>query len=355
MKMLKSALFAGVAAMGGFALATAGSTSAEAQDGWQPQRPIEFVIQTSPGGGSDVYARLWIGIIQQLNLSPVPITPVNMPGGGGAVALAYLNSRSGDPHYISPTLNSVVTTALQQSIPVTYVSEDLTPIALLTIDPFLLWTHPSKWSNWEEFQEYCRENRVTSVGTAARTEDEIQLTLLARAANCQDFRYVPMGGGGEVASAIAGQQQDINVNQPSEAMAHYPDRLIPILSFSEERLEAFPDTPTHWELDVGADAEGDHDLQALLDQDTGLHQMRGIVAAPDIPQEAVDFYEDMFRQVFESDQWQEFMRVNAMQPTFMGAEDYRNFLVDFEDNHIAVMRDVFGWELRSDLRERDGS
>jgi putative tricarboxylic transport membrane protein len=70
-------------------LACAAGLAVPAQADWKPQRPIEFVIQTSPGGGSDQYARLWIGIIEKHKLSPVPITPVNMPGGAGAVALTH--------------------------------------------------------------------------------------------------------------------------------------------------------------------------------------------------------------------------------------------------------------------------
>lgn len=54
----------------------------------------------------------------------MPITPVNMPGGAGAVAMTHLFMQRGDPHYITPTLNSLVTTPLQQEIPVMYPSED---------------------------------------------------------------------------------------------------------------------------------------------------------------------------------------------------------------------------------------
>jgi putative tricarboxylic transport membrane protein len=75
-------------------LACAAGLAMPAQADWEPQRPIEFIIQTSPGGGSDTYARLWIGIIEKHNLSPVPITPVNMPGGAGAVALPTCKPRA---------------------------------------------------------------------------------------------------------------------------------------------------------------------------------------------------------------------------------------------------------------------
>ncbi|SDO78771.1 Tripartite-type tricarboxylate transporter, receptor component TctC [Filomicrobium insigne] len=336
------------AAMAGAVLI--GTSAMSPAQAWEPKRPIEFVIQTSPGGGSDVYARLWIGIIQKYNLSPVPITPVNMPGGGGAVALTHLKSKAGDPHYMTPTLNSVVTTPLQQEIPVMYPSEDLTPIALMSIDPFYLWTNPSKIKTWAEFQEKCKADRLSSTGTGARAEDQVHISLLQHAAGCKDFRYIPAKGGGEVASNVAGGHQDFNVNQPAEAMPHYPDRLIPILGFSKERSTAFPDTPTHWELKVGTDGE----YAELMDLENGLHQMRGIIGPPDMPKEAVEWYENLWKKVFETAEWQEFMKNNAQQPIFKGADEYKKWLTTFENNHVKMMRDVFKWPLRSDLRDRNG-
>jgi putative tricarboxylic transport membrane protein len=321
---------------------------------WEPQRPIEFVIQTSPGGGSDTYARLWIGIIERHNLSPVPITPVNMPGGAGAVAMTHLHAQRGDPHYITPTLNSLVTTPLQQEIPVMYPSEDLTPIVKMMMDPFWLVTHPENIGSWEEFLERCQNDRLTAVGTGARQEDEIQILLLQEAADCQPFRYVPAAGGGDVASQVAGQNADFNVNQPAEALPHYPERLIPIVQFVPERDPEFPDVPTHWELEIGTDKEvlPGTTYAEILDLDTGLHQMRGIIGPPDMPQEAIEWYEQLFRAVWETEEWQDFMKQGAMSPVFMTSDEYREWLIRFEDNHVHSMQDIFGWDLRPDLRVR---
>ncbi|MBI2460627.1 MAG: tripartite tricarboxylate transporter substrate binding protein [Candidatus Rokubacteria bacterium] len=313
---------------------------------WEPQRPIDFVIQTSPGGGSDVYARFWIGIIEKYKLSPVPVVPVNMPGGAGAVALAHLHSKKGDPHYISPTLNSVITTPLLQKIPVMYLSEDLTPIAKLMMDPFLLVVHPDNFKTIEEFLAACRERRLTAVGTGSKQEDEIQIFAMQHAFKCQPFRYVPEKGGGDVAKSVAGKHADFNVNQPSEMLPHYPARLIPILAFQKERPKAFPEVPTHWEKGINSQ------WAALLDLETGLHQMRGIIGPPDIPKDAVAWYEQLFRKVFETQEWQDFMKKGAMQPVFMNGEQYKKFLIMFENNHVKVMRDVIGWKLRDDLKPR---
>jgi putative tricarboxylic transport membrane protein len=322
------------------------ATDPDEEPDWEPTRPVQFVIQTSPGGGSDVYARNWIGIIEQYDLSPQPFVPVNMPGGAGAVALAHLASQAGDPHFISPTLNSIITTPLQQEIPVMYPSEDLTPIVKMMMDPFFLVVHPDNWTTWEEFHEECQERALTAVGTGSQQEDEIQIVMIEEAAGCQPFRYIPAEGGGDVASQVAGGHADFNVNQPAEMLPHYPDNLVPLVTFTPERSDAFPDLPTHWELDLNGE------WGELLDIETGLHQMRGIMGPPDMPEEAVRWYEDLFLEVWETPEWQEFMEQGAMHPVFMTSDEYRDFLIEFEDNHVTIMRDVAGWDVRPDLRDR---
>src|ERR1700694_899460 len=64
--------------------------SASAATLTQPTRPIEFVISTAPGGGSDIYARAMQAIIEKNKLSPQPVQPLNKEGGSGAVAFTYV-------------------------------------------------------------------------------------------------------------------------------------------------------------------------------------------------------------------------------------------------------------------------
>ncbi len=339
----------GFAAVAGLAL-TAAAPATMAQSDWEPQRPIEFVIQTPPGGGSDIYTRIWLGVVDEQNLSPVPVTPVNMPGGAGAVALTYMYQQRGDPHYLTPTLNSIVTTPLQQNIPVMYPSTDLTPVASMTTDPFMLWVHPEMYEDIDAFREACQEKKMTSFGTGSRQEDRVQIAVLQKAMpECKEFRYVPQAGGGDVASKIAGKHGDFSVNQPAEGMPHYPDNYHPILMFSKDRHPNFPEVPTHYQADVGT--QGDGELADLLSVEQGLHQVRGLVGPADMPKAAQQWYEDVFRTVFNSDRWQNFMEKNGMIATFRGPEEYTKFMKKLEDNYHAMIKDL-GWDLRDDLVEQ---
>ena len=65
---------------------------ASAQAPWQPDKPVEFVVGSGPGGGNDVMGRALIAAIDDAKLSPVRIQISNKVGGGGAEFHAALRA-----------------------------------------------------------------------------------------------------------------------------------------------------------------------------------------------------------------------------------------------------------------------
>src|SRR5688500_16140479 len=65
-----------------------------------PSRPLELVVHTAPGGGTDLVARMVGEILTREKLVNQPVNIVNKPGGGGAIAYTYIKSKRGDPHTI---------------------------------------------------------------------------------------------------------------------------------------------------------------------------------------------------------------------------------------------------------------
>ncbi len=65
---------------------------------WEPTKDIEFVVPSSPGGGSDLNARTIAEFAQSLKLCPTTLKVVNKPGGSGAVSFSYVAAKKGDNH-----------------------------------------------------------------------------------------------------------------------------------------------------------------------------------------------------------------------------------------------------------------
>ena len=72
-----------------FALAT-GAVSAQPF----PSKPLEFIVHTSPGGGTDVFARAVSEMLTREKLIVQPIQVVNRVGGGGNIAFTYIKSKA---------------------------------------------------------------------------------------------------------------------------------------------------------------------------------------------------------------------------------------------------------------------
>jgi tripartite-type tricarboxylate transporter receptor subunit TctC len=94
-----------------------------------------------------------------------------------------------------------------------------------------------------------------------------------------------------VAKNLIGGFVDSTVNNPAEQMEFYrAGRSIPIVQFTEERMEAFPDVPTAKE--EGSDIE--------------YYMQRSINGPPGMSEEATAWYQNLFKTLFESEEWQSF-------------------------------------------------
>ncbi len=315
--------------LGALAMLTLGATvtPAPAVAGWQPQKPVEFVIMAGQGGGADRLARLIQSIIEKNRLSPQPFIPVNKPGGSGAEALRYLKDKAGNPHVIMATLNSYYTTPLRNpGLGVDIAT--FTPIARLAEDTFLLWVHAdSDIRTVDDFVAAVKKagpkNWIMG-GTGKGQEDSLVTGMLERAYGLS-MTYVPFKGGGTVAKNLIGKHINSTVNNPSEQIGFYQaGKSRPLAAFTPERLPAFPDVPTFRELG----------------KDLVYFMQRSIVAPPDMPKEAQAFYEDVFRKVYDSDEWIAYSKKKSLNRAWLTGDELTAYFVAEREKHRALLKSL---------------
>lgn len=268
-----------------------------------PRKPVEFVIMAGPGGGADKMARLMQTVIEKHKFSEKPFIPVNKPGGSGAEALMHMKSKKKDEHTVMVTLNSFYTTPLRQ--PGLQVQPlDFAPIARMAEDTFILWVHKDKGiKNLDDFVAAAKAKGSDWImaGTGRGGEDEL-LTNTLNSTFGLSIKYVPYKGGGRVAKELAGKHADSTVNNPSEAMGFFlSGDVVPLAAFTGERLPLFPDTPTMKELG--------HDIE--------YYMQRSVVGTPGMSDEAQAYYVDVFKKVYNSPEWQKYMKDKSLQGEFM--------------------------------------
>jgi putative tricarboxylic transport membrane protein len=300
------------------------SGSATAAASVQPTHPVEFVISTAPGGGSDIYARQMATIIETKKFSPQPVTPLNKEGGSGAVAFQYVYEKTGDMHYVMITLNSFFTTIITQKL--AFKATDFTPVANLALDPFFLWVNDdSPWKTAQDFIDAAKKDSLTVAGTGAKQEDEALFRRIEDTMKTKPFTYLSQTSGATVAAAVAGHQGGVvaSVNNPSEGLTLYqasPKKLRPLCAF----MPASPTTPIYSTLPTCSS-------QGIPIDDYFI--MRAIMAPPGLSQAQQQFWIDVFKKVYDSDEWKKFMSDNALQPSFKSGLEFRQFILQYQQLH----------------------
>ncbi|MFK7882373.1 Bug family tripartite tricarboxylate transporter substrate binding protein [Roseobacter sp.] len=318
MQMMKRSLLG--MAVAGLLAAAPGFTWAE---GWKPRKPIDFAIMAGPGGGADQIARFIQSVAEKKDLTNRPLVPNNKGGGSGAEALIHVKGANDPDHTILVTLNSFFTTPLRQENLGIDV-QTFTPIAMMGVDPFVLWVH--KDDGITTFEEYV--DKVKSMdgefvmgGTGQGQEDSIVIAYMSDVYDL-DIKYIPYSGGGAVAKDLAGKQIMATVNNPAEAKGFYEaGDFVPLLAFSDERMPAFPDVPTI--------KEKGHDFS--------YYNQRAVVGAPGMSPEAAAYYQDVFTQIFESDDWQGYLTSESLSPLWMNASEQQEYWGLQVENHKKLL------------------
>lgn len=96
---------------------------------WQPERAVEIVAGTPPGGGLDRTARALAKAIEAARLLDVPVAVKNVPGDGARAAWAYMDERRGDPHFLAVSHPNLTTDRLVGLA--AFDHRSYTPIAML--------------------------------------------------------------------------------------------------------------------------------------------------------------------------------------------------------------------------------
>jgi tripartite-type tricarboxylate transporter receptor subunit TctC len=67
-----------------------------AAQGWEPTKPVQFVIPAGTGGGAYQMARFIQGVVAKNNLAKQPLITVNKGGGADAEGFLEVKKSTGD-------------------------------------------------------------------------------------------------------------------------------------------------------------------------------------------------------------------------------------------------------------------
>jgi tripartite-type tricarboxylate transporter receptor subunit TctC len=261
-------------------------------DAWAesyPARPVRLIVPFTPGGSTDVIARL---VAQKLSerLSGHFLVE-NHPGAGGNIGMGAAAKASPDGHTMLVISSSfVVNPSLYAKAPYDPI-KDFAPVTLVATSPIVLVVNPSfPANNLKELIDAVKTSPGKYSYASPGTGNTLHLAgERFRLSLGLDLAHVPFSGGApSITSTIAGHTP-IALATVATAAAHIREGTLRALAvMSGKRSSALPNVPTMAEAGV-PDQEADNITGILVRAGTPkdlvdlLHrEIIGIIALPDV-------------------------------------------------------------------------
>ncbi|WP_029031203.1 tripartite tricarboxylate transporter substrate binding protein [Salinarimonas rosea] len=242
-----------------------------------PDKDVDYIIPFSPGGESDIAARLQQPVFAEEFGHQLIVK--YQAGAGGAQAWSQLNSMPADGHTIMGiNLPHVILQPMMSSPG--YETADLTPVYWFHYTPdAIIVNASSEFETLEDLVAFARENpgMVTFSGSGSNSANSLAQKRFDTLAGITTT-YVPFSGTGPSVTALLGDQVSASWGYSTVAAAQ-GDQVRMLAVASEERLPLFPDVPTFQE--AGYDMVG------------GAY--RGVAVPKDTPEETRQAVSDAFQ------------------------------------------------------------
>ena len=283
-----------------------------------PDKPIEFVIPFGAGGGADIEGRLLA--TEMAKVLGVPVTPVNRPGGGGAVTYTYIINAKPDGYTVAWNSTSVLTTTNLGNTDFGYDAMDHVGRVEFQPQPFVV-KGDSKWQTFGEFVADCKASpgtlKVANSGTGSATH--AAAIALMDAAGCQVI-HLPKGIQGRNKSVLNGEADAMIAPLTGAVNLTNAGKLRILAMPSDERNDVFPDVPTAKELGFNA----------------SLDLFRGLSVPPSTPDDIKTILADAMAKAAQSPAFLELAKNNGFKVAPLGHKEFSALLAE-EDAKVKAI------------------
>ena len=281
------------------------------QPAWRPEKQVEIILPTAPGGGNDTVARLMQKMLQDQKLVTTPILVMNKAGGNQTVSVAYHAKHRADPHYLLLATSTLFTNQIQGLSPNNYRDFPALALAFVDYSAFMVPAN-SPFKNFGELVDKLKADpESVSFSVVARGGTSHAMAAMAAKAAGVDpkrLKIVVFKTSAEATTAMMGGHIHAAI---SSAAGSTPPvvagqlRMLAIVS-PQRRPGALAQVPTLSELGLDAPI---------------LATWRCIFGARGITPAQIAFWEDALARSFQGDEWKAWMSKNDVSaPPLRGVE-----------------------------------
>ena len=293
---------------------------------WTPQKNVEIVVGSAPGGSNDKTARSVERMISLLKLVPGSVTVVNKPGGGSNIAFGYVQQHAGDPHYLMVGTPSLLTNNIVGLSKLHH--NDYTPVAALFNDYVVFAVNAgAPIRNGRDLSERLKKDtKSVSLGfaTTLGSHNHIAAGLLAKAVgvNARDLKAIAHKGSAEALTNLLGGHIDLVTTAAGNIAGHVAAGKLRVVGVAADRRlpGALADAPTWKEQGVNLVFGG----------------WRGILAPKGLTPQHSAYWDGVMKRVTEAPEWKAELEKNYWADDFSAGQQFRKEL----DRDYAAMKAV---------------
>jgi putative tricarboxylic transport membrane protein len=311
------------------ALAAACVLGASHAQSWRPDKGVEIIVGTSPGGGQDTSARFLHKLIQAQQLVDVPTVVVNKPGGGSSVGYAYLNQHPGDGHFIMLLTVPLITNHILGLSPVSYA--DLSPLAVLFHDYIVAAVAPqSPLASVKDLIARLKQDPASlSIGVPSLTGGGYYAIALAAKAHGIDpkrLKTVVFKSGGDSITALLGGHIDLMFSTTAAPVAQLRAGKVRVLAVAAPGR-------------LGGELA---QVPTLREQGTNVvfSNWRGIVGPRGLTAAQVAYWEDVLAKVAVTDEFKRDLERRNWVANFQRSAEMRQFLKAQQEELRGLLTDL---------------
>ena len=302
-----------------------GGTSLAAES--YPSKPVTILVPYSPGGVSDMVARIFADVGRKYFSQPLVVE--NRIGASGTKAIYDLVTSTPDG-YTTCLASSGEAAAALHLVPANFNLDSFTIIAHVGNQPVTVATS-GPWNSLREIIDYGKKNPgklragVSGLGGVTRVVGD----MWAMKAGIE-IKIVPFQGSGPLVPAVLGKHVEIGFLNVPETTTHYKAQTMKVLCvFAETRSKALPQVPTAKEL--GYDVAGGSTHFVIVPNGT--------------PQEVRGKLNELVKKVEDDPEFQQKTIELGYSAAYKDAETSKAFLKEWYDT-AGKMFDILGLKKR---------
>ncbi len=283
---------------------------------WTPQKNVEIVVGSAPGGSNDKTARSVAQIIAGKKLINSTLTVVNKPGGGGNLQLNYMTQHRADAHYLMVTTPTLLASHITGNSPVTYT--DFTPIASMVNDyvVFAVNADSSIKTGKDLVERLKKDPRSVTIGfaTTLGSHNHLAAGMLMKkiGGEAKALKVVAFKGAAEAITTLLGGHIDLVTTAAGNVAAHVASGKLRVVGVAAaQRLPGvLAQVPTWREQGV----------------DLIWGAWRAIMGPKDLTPAQVQAWEGVLRKVTESPEWKADLEKNFWSDDFTTGDQLKKDL-----------------------------